>query len=424
MTQTRTMGGALGCAACCVWIATAVLGCTAETSGEIAEDTFAPNGVASDDSNLGEVSQTLEQFVDRPAVAAVGVGATESNNIVQMWVFACKSNNTLWRRVKPSWTSSWDPWTQVSSTPCSGVPTAGAWDTSLYDTVEVFYRSTEGKLIEIYYRADGTVAEVDLSARLGLGTINGNPVIADMGGGANPALAVAVRDASNRLKTLSWRGSTGWVIQSAVNAAGSQIHADGLLTAIYTPQLTYLSSSLNGTYRVLSRTKWADPYVGINATIPSSRGVLTFTAPTPDTALVINRDGADRVTKSAIVAGQAWNFTLANDTDVKATPYMGYSNSYAGARGLGHDRGIGCRLVAGECEVTTLWGLNDTQTVTYVYVGSDLNSAGTRAVNPGSRMDDYVFFAGANMRLQWANLWSETQFNGAFEDLGLTVLVP
>jgi hypothetical protein len=81
--------------------------------------------------------------------------------------------------------------------------------------------------------------------------------------------------------------------------------------------------------------------------------VLTFTAPTPDTALVINRDGADRVTKSAIVAGQAWNFTLANDTDVKATPYMGYSNSYAGVRGLGHDRGIG--WVSGSSAQTLTW---------------------------------------------------------------------
>jgi hypothetical protein len=422
--MTRGMGRALGYAVCCLLVTPAVLGCAAETSGDITEDLFSPGDVASDASNLGEVRQSLEQFVDRPAVAAVGVGTTESNNIQQMWVFACKSNNTLWRRVKPSWSSDWEAWTQVSSTPCSGVPTAGAWDATTTDPVEVFFRSTEGKLIELYFRSNGTVAEVDLSAHLGLGTINGNPVIADMGGSPS-RVAVAYRDASNRLRTLSWQSATDWVIQSAVNADGWQIYADGLLTAIYTPGQTYLSSSLNGTYRVLSRTKWIRPYVGINATIPNSRGVLTFAAPTIDTALVINRNGSDRVTKSAVVAGQAWNFTLANSTVVKATPYMGYSYSYLDAGGSsGQDRGLGCQLAAGECEVTTLWGLNDTQTSTYIYAQRDLNSAGTRPVNPHSRMENYVFYAGANYRLYWANLWSENGFGGAFHDLGLTVLIP
>lgn len=61
------------------------------------------------------------------------------------------------------------------------MPTVGAGEALPKDDVEVFLRSTTGKLLELYYYPDGRTAEVDLSADLGLGNINGNPVIVDMG---------------------------------------------------------------------------------------------------------------------------------------------------------------------------------------------------------------------------------------------------
>lgn len=410
MTKTRIVGGGLGWSACCVWIATSIVGCTAEIDESTAR---------SDGSNLGEVSQALEQFIDRPAVAAVGVHGGQI--VREMWVFACGTDNVLYRRVQPSWSSSWNPWTVASSIPCSGVATASAWSAQLWDEVEVFYRSTTGKLIELYYGPDKTKVEIDLSAYLGLGNINGNPVICDMG--TNHRLSLAFRDTSNNLKTLTASPAAGWVIHSATNAAGQQVHADGLLTAMYTDQLSYLSSSLNGTYRVFTRTSWASGYVAINDQIFNSRGVLTFASPTPSTMLVLNRDGFDRVTKSAVVPGQPWNFTLANRTVVAATPHMGGSWSYLEARTWDYDQGLSY-ISRGEGEVTTLWGLDNSQTITYIYPTTNMRSAGTRPVNAGSIMSSYVFFASNNYRIYLADLGNEDTFNGNFVDMGINVVIP
>lgn len=59
----------------------------------------------------------------------------------------------------------------------------------------------------------------------------------------------------------------GWVVQSVTNAAGQQVHADGTLTAIYTPHVTYFASSRTGVRRIYTRTAWADRYAQINENI-------------------------------------------------------------------------------------------------------------------------------------------------------------
>jgi hypothetical protein len=413
----REMGWAAG-----MWFALAMLGCSAETSNEIAEF-----NAGSDDLHVGETSQALEQFVDRPAVAAIGVGIGVGGGGAQtreLWLFACKTDNVLYRRVKPDHSTDWQPtWTVASSIPCGGVPTASAWNALPQDEVEVFYRSTAGHLIEVFYGTDGSTQEVDLSVGLGLGGINGHPVVADMG--TNHRLSVAVRDTSNRLKTLTFTPDLGWVIQSATNSAGQQVHADGLLTAMYTSQLSYLSSSLSGTYRVFTRAAWTAPYVAINSTIPNARGVLTFAYPAGSPLLVIGRDDFDRVTKSPIVPGQPWSFTLANSQKVASTPYMGASWSYDAARVHFQNTGIACLLRSGDCEVTTLWSLFNTQTVTHIYPTTGLRSAGTKPVNAGQFMSEYVFFASNNYRIHWVNMQSsEASFVPNFVDMGINVLIP
>jgi len=387
-----------------VWLATGALGCTAETSGEW------------DDSSLRDVSEPLEQFIDRPAVAALGVGWDVSQR--DMWLFVCRNDNLLHRGVRSDVSAAWGPWEQAASTPCAGVPTAGAWSAQPQDDVEVFYRSTTGHLIELYYGTDGATQEVDLSIYLGLGSIKGNPVIADMG--THHRIAVAVRDSLNRLKTLTYAPALGWVIQPVTNAAGQQVYALGLLTAMYTSQVSYLSSSLAGTYQVFTRSTWTDPYVAINSEIPDSRGVLTFTAPTPSTMFVINRDGSDRVTKSPVVPGQPWNFTLANRISVLGTPYLGASWLYDAARNQNQDRGLGC-LSGGQ--VSPLWGLNDTQKVAYINAAMSIRSAGTRPVNGGDTGNSVFFAAAPNYRIYSAWLGSVGQ-DPNYTDLGINVLVP
>lgn len=406
---------AWGWAACCVWLALATFGCSAEVSNE-----------GSDDSHLGETSQALEQFSDRPAAAAIGVGVGVNGvdtGTRQMWLFACGNDNLLYRRVKPSRSLDWKPeWTLVAFSPCAGVPTVGAWNALPQDEVELFFRSTvSGALIEVYWGTDGTRQEVNLSGTTGLGSIKGNPVIVDVG--TNHRLALAVRDSSNRLKTLTYSPGVGWVIQSVTNAAGQQVHADGLLTSFYNDFVSYFSSSLSGTYRVFTRSTWTDPYVAVSDTIPNARGVLTFADPEDTAPVVIGRDGFDRVTKSFIRPGQPWSFSIANRMDVQSTPYMGASWSYEAARNFSQDRGVACDVWGSSCNITTLWGLSNSQTVSYFYPGQYLNSAGTKAVNAGQFMSYYVFYAAYNNRLNWVDMANYGQL-GSWTDMGIDVLPP
>jgi hypothetical protein len=404
MARTTPLG--LGRAACCVWLAAGALGCTVETSTK-----------SLDDSNLDEASQQLEQFIDRPAVAAVGVMGQTGRDL---WLFACKSNHTLFRQVYTGATQVFGPWVQASSVPCAGVPTAGAWQHLPTDHVEVFYRSTAGDLIEVGYGDDGVGGEANLSILIGsLGHINGDPVIADMG--RDTTVAVAVRDAGNFLTTVSFRNRIGWVKQLVTNWSGVPVHADGLLTALYTPYQTYLSSSLNGVYRVFTRTVWNNPYLAINSTISNPRGVLTFTAPTPTSMLVIGRDGSDRITKSWVADGVDWNFTLANRVSVLSTPHMGASWSYDAARTSTYDRGIG---YDNDVALSTIWSLNNTQTVAHAYAGTPLRSAGIRPVNAGDGLGNFVFLASTpSYRLNAVYLANELDLLKV-TDLGINVLVP
>jgi hypothetical protein len=412
MTAKRRMGPKLGWAAGCLWVATTLLACTTETSGD-SEEPDVPSG----ESNLGKVSQALNEFLERPAVAAVGVGVNGGVGR-EMWVFACASDHILYRRVKPSSTSNWQTnWTQAAATPCAGVPTAGAGSALPQDDVEVFYRSTTGKLIELYYRPNGTSVETDLSAELGLGTLLGNPVIAKLS--TSGAVAVAYRNLLNQLKTVSWTPAGGWSFQPVMDS-GAAAFADGTITAMYTPRLTYLAASSGGLRRVFSRNNWEVPYARINTSI-SAPGVLTFAAPTQTTMLVLNRDGSNRVIKSDVVPGQAWNFTIANGRTVLATPYMGGAWSYDGARSYTNDRGVSTADNASG-PFTALWGLDNSQASTYISPGKYIRSGGTRPVNPGSSMDHYAFYADESLRVQWVTL--AVPMSASFSDMGINVVSP
>jgi hypothetical protein len=371
----------------------------------------------SDELNVGEVQQTLEFYADRPGAAAIGVGVQANHNFRQLWVFVCDNNHVLKRRVKQTRTSEWGAWTAVSSTPCSGPPTvAGFFRSAPQDAVELFYRSTSGNLIEIYYDSSGVTQEVDVSAETGLGSIAGNPVICDTD--ATSRFSVAFRDTSNRLKTLTW--ANGWAIHPATNAAGQQIHADGSLTAMYTTSLAYLSSTLNGTARVLTRSSWSSGFVAINGEITGVPSVLTFSAPTPTSMLVLNRNGARQLTKSAVVSGQPWAFTLANSAEeLFATPAMAGAYSYKEARSYANDRGV-AMVYDDAGTFTTLWGLDNTQTNHFRYA-VHIKSGGTRPVNASAFYDDYVFFSLTNQRLHMINMWDDGEH---VQDMGINILVP
>jgi hypothetical protein len=399
-------------------VAAAALGCTMQTSGDVDDSNFAP-----DESNLGELRQAIEQSYDRPAAAAVGVGVN-GGFIREMWVFVCDSNNVLKRRRKASWTSSWENWETAASTPCSGVPTAGAGQATPKDDVEVFFRSTTGKLIELYYRPNGTTLEFDLSAELGLGDINGNPVIADMG--VNGHIAVAYRkNPSNYLMTLTWTpGSgpnSGWNLQNT-DAAGAVGRGHGQLTALYTPQLSYLAAQYDGIWRVYTRSTWSAPYVQVNESMNFIWSVLTFAAPTPTSMVAVSRDSIGRVIKSDVVPDQPWAFGLANTVRVAGTPFMAGSWNYENARNYENDVGAAaCGRAAIFGQHCALYGLDDSQDESF-YSTPGMLSAGTRPVNAGGHMDGYVFWTDSVNHLYEANLWKPQ--DSVAKDMAIITLPP
>lgn len=397
----------------CACIATTALGCTMEIPAE--------------ESNLGEERQPVEMPGDRLAAAAVGVGVNGTSTIREMWVFVCNSENVLKRRRKASWTSSWENWETASSIPCSGVPTAGAGQATPQDDVEVFYRSTSGHLIEVYYYPDGTRVEVDLTDELGMGNINGNPVIADMGTRGHVAVAYR-RNPSNYLRTLSWTPGVGWSNQTT-DANGVVGRSNGTITALYTTQQTYLAAAYDGVMRIYTRSNWADPYAQINASISIVTTqhpwcVLTFTAPTPTTMLALCRDSVNRVMKTEVVPGQAWDWETAIPHPVSGTPYMGGSWNYDVARNYDNDRGAGVnrwQLEPGNGTYLPLYGL-DGSSVEVFDNPLNMGSGGTRPTNAGGRMDSYVFFVNEVNHLYEANLW---QLSGsAASDMGIITLPP
>lgn len=398
------------------WVLVGALGCTVQTSSEGNELD------AASEENVGEVSQAIEQTYDRPAAAAVGVG--DGGIIRELWVFVCNSQNVLKRKRKSAWNGTWGNWETVTSTPCSGVPSAGAGQAAPNDDVEVFFRSTAGNLIEIYYKANGTIVERDLSTLHGLGPINGNPVITQMSTYGHYSVAYR-RNPSNYVATLTYipgtKPTSGFFAQhiSADNGIG---RSRGQLIAFYTPNQTYLAAGFTDVWRVYTRTSWSDPYVQVNEPMNFIWSVLTFTAPTPTTTTAVSRDSIGRVIKSPVVNGQPWSFDLGNVVRVEGTPSMGGSWNYDGARNWDMDRGAaacGSANIFGQhC---ALFGLNDSQAEIFNSTPG-MRSAGTRPVNAGAQMDSYVFWTDSVNQLFVGDL-SQPQDTVA-SNMGILTLPP
>lgn len=399
MSKMRMMGVGMAPRVWATFVAAAALGCTMQT-GDGADASGEP-----DESSLGEQSSALDASYDRPAAAAVGV-LLNGGTIREMWVFVCNSDNVLRRKRKASWSSSYGSWETVTTTPCSGVPTAGAGQATPKDDVEVFFRSTSGKLIEIYYKSNGTIVERDLSTQLGLGNINGNPVITNMSTFGHYSVAYR-KNPSNWLMTLTYipgtKPTSGWHVQTtaADNGVGK---GHGQLTAFYTPSQTYLAAGYYDRWRVYTRSSYTEAYTQINAPLDNVPSVLTFAPPTETTMHLVNRDSNNRVIKSDIVAGQPWAFDRAGPDRYIGTPFMAGSWNYESAGSPGHPRGAaGCFSPSVYGYMCALYGLDDSQDE-WLDSTPGMGSAGTRPVNAGGYMKNLVFWVDSVNHLYEANL--------------------
>ena len=327
--QVMTREFALGIA--CTWL----LGGLAACSGVDQDPQLAGRG-----DHATESTQALDSQTDRQAAAAVGVLVDSAPTLAadhalratrQLWLFACSSDHILQRRVRADRHTPWGDWSVESATPCAGAPSASAWSVSPRDTVEVVYRSTDNRLIELTYSADQT-KETDLSAYTHFGNLasNCNPVIADMGN--EQRVSIAVRNPANQLFTLT-AYSGAWHVQPARGPNGAQVFAESTLVSWYSNQAALLSAVHNGVSQAFYRTSWKQGFRASSQPIPAevSHGLITFGS-YQGRVQAVGRTASGALVASP-VEGQ-WRFVpAAAHSALDSTVYLSAPFSYRSATG-------------------------------------------------------------------------------------------
>ncbi len=374
--------------------------------------------VAGRGGHPSESGQALDLRADRPAAAAVGVlvdsaptapadHATRATR--QLWLFACSSDHLLQRRVRANKLAKWSDWSVESATPCAGTPSASAWATSPRDSVEVVYRSTDNRLIELSYQADQAARETDLSAytRFGQLASNCNPVIADMGNAQR--VSIAVRNPANQLFALT-AYDRAWHIQPARGPNGAQVFAESTLVAWYSNQSALLSAVHNGVAQTFQRSNWKQGFRAFNAPVPAeaSHGLITFSAYQGHVQAV------GRTADGALVAsplnGQ-WSFTPAPAQSlVQSTVYLAAPFAYGSANSP-NTAALGIALEdANRATFVTGFDFFQRAGVAAHAENAHLASANTLVANPGPELWGDNFVADANDQLLYWNGGADKRF--------------
>jgi hypothetical protein len=367
--------------------------------------------VAGRGEHPSETGQALDLRADRPAAAAVGV-LVDAGPVApadhalratrQLWLFACSSDHLLQRRVRVNKLAKWSDWSIESATPCAGSPSASAWAVSPRDTVEVVYRSTDSRLIELSYQGDQAARETDLSAATGFGKLasNCNPVIADMGD--EQRVSIAVRNPENQLFALT-AYKNAWHVQPARGANGGQVFAESTLVAWYSDRSALLSAVHDGVSQVFHRSTWKQGFRAFNAAIPgqASYGLITFSA-YQGRVQAVGR-GADGALLASPV-GRQWTFAPAPARAlVQSTMYLGAPFAYRAGEGA-NAAALGIAL-DDPGRATFVTGLDFFQrSIPVLHVdNAHVASANALVANPGAELWGDNFVADAHDQLLY---WS------------------
>jgi hypothetical protein len=369
--------------------------------------------------------QALDLRSDRPAAAAVGVlvdaaltdpGEHALRATQQLWLFACSSDHWLQRRVRPALQAKWGAWTVESGTPCAGTPSASAWSVSPHDTVEVVYRATDNRLIELSYEGEQAARELDLSAytRFGALASNCNPVIADMGIGGR--VSIAVRNPANQLFTLTALANA-WRVQPVRGPNGAHVFAESTLVSWYSNQRALLSAVHDGVTQTFTRSTWAQGFRAFNGPVPSaaSHGLISFAA-FQGRVQAVGRDENGALVASPV--DQAWSFTpAALGSLVQSTVYLGAPYVYRHADS-GNTAAVGIALENAD-SAALLTGFDFFKRVGAATRSDNvrLASANALVVNPGAHLGSDNFVADADDQLLW---WSGGSTR-SFTPMGLAV---
>ena len=381
--------------------------------------------VAGRGEHPSDSAQALDSRADRPAAAAVGVLVDTAPSAPaehalratrQLWLFACSSDHLLQRRVRADRQAKWTDWSVESATPCAGTPSAGAWSVAPRDTVEVVYRSTDNRLIELAYQGDQAARETDLSAytRFGKLASNCNPVIADLGN--EQRVSIAVRNPANQLFALT-AYDRAWHIQPARGADGAQVFAESTLVAFYSNQKALLSAVHNGVSQTFHRSTWKQGFRAFNGPVPAeaSHGLITFST-YQGRLQAVGRTATGALVTSPI-DGQ-WAFAPAPvRSPVQSTVYLGASFAYHNGDSP-NTAALGIALEDAN-RAAFVTGFNSFQQVSPPAHADNarIASANTLVTNPGPELWGDNFVADANDQLLY---WSGGT-DQRFTPMGLAV---
>jgi hypothetical protein len=236
----------------------AVVLCLNASCGELPSDYQGVDGrVGSIESAINETSH------DRPVAAAT---SRTVNGVEQTWLFACDSNNVMKVRVADAGTNVWGSWSTINSSAafkCAGPPSVGRILESPRDILGVYWRSTNNKLIEAWYRANGTFAVTDVSAEAGFGSISSNPAVAGIDN-ANNYISVAVREAAtDEMYTIDWYQND--YVTRPMLLSGGAVFSQSVTTTVVASYATYtrdyISTQANaGAHFIFARASWADSF--------------------------------------------------------------------------------------------------------------------------------------------------------------------
>ena len=288
-------------------------------------------------ADVGEIGEAREAIADTPLdrpPAAAGIGMM-INGTRHLRVFACgdPSRNVLqFSTLDPTWQTPpvlWSAWTDVSDTDdahCAGTPAVGGWPGSPNDALEVFYRGLNDELRLLYVDPDGNRFLYNLSQYLGIGPINGDPVMVDIG--TDGSIAVVVRLAGDKLTSIDWY-SSDWHTRPVLNAAGKQVITSSTVVGHFdAASYGFFSTQVNSTqHLVFTRRAWDKSFTQLKGPISSPSGLLTFAhianqskcdAPYP---CVVTRGFAGNIPQIAATTGTTWSFTTVHMAGNKYTPW-------------------------------------------------------------------------------------------------------
>jgi hypothetical protein len=248
--------------------------------------------VAQDEPVGSSVAAIQDGIKDRAAVALVNRQVRGTVNGIptvsnEVWAFACDAKtNYMKKRTKRSfgWELGWTILSTSGTEKCSGAPTAARLATTgdnSSDILAVYWRGVTGSLVEGWYRADGTMATTDLSARGWINFwISGPPVINDV---SSPKwVSVAVKSmADNGLYTVAWYDNAYQVRPVLLNGSVFKTTATNTLTANYNMfDREYITAEgAGGVHHIFSRPPkaWTTEYSKFDETVANDpRGVVTM----------------------------------------------------------------------------------------------------------------------------------------------------